>query len=65
MAAYDLNRDKLSLVLSRSCSAEHERDSRTDPYLGFFEFVHNVRRQGKALLGSLIELLVSKDPETQ
>ena len=28
-------------------------------YLGFFEFVHNVRRRGKALLGSLIELLVS------
>ena len=27
-------------------------------YLGFFEFVHNVRRQGKALLGALIELLV-------
>jgi transposase-like protein len=34
-------------------------------YLGFFEFVHNVRKRGKALLGSLIELLVSKDPETQ
>ena len=28
-------------------------------YLGFFEFVHNVRKRGKALLGSLIELLVS------
>ena len=28
-------------------------------YLGFFEFVHNVGRRGKALLGSLIELLVS------
>jgi transposase len=27
--------------------------------LGFFEFVHNVRRRGKALLGSLIELLVA------
>jgi transposase-like protein len=27
-------------------------------YLGFFESVHNVRRRGKALLGSLIELLV-------
>jgi transposase-like protein len=25
-------------------------------YLGFFEFVHNVRRRGKALLGSLIGL---------
>ena len=28
-------------------------------YLGFFEFVHNVRRRGKALLRSLIELLVT------
>ena len=28
-------------------------------YLGFFEFVHNVRRRGKALLGALIELLVT------
>ena len=28
-------------------------------YLGFFEFVHNVRRRGKALLGSLVALLVA------
>ena len=28
-------------------------------YLGFFEFVHNVRKRGKALLPALIELLVS------
>ena len=28
-------------------------------YLGFFEFVHNVSKRGKALLGALIELLVS------
>jgi transposase-like protein len=28
-------------------------------YLGFFEFVHNVRRRGKELLRSLIELLVA------
>ncbi len=28
-------------------------------YLGFFEFVHNIRRRGKALLGSLIGLLVT------
>ena len=27
-------------------------------YLGFFEFIHNVRRRGKALIHSLIELLV-------
>jgi transposase-like protein len=30
--------------------------------LGFFEFVHNVRRRGKALLGALIELLVTPPP---
>ena len=34
-------------------------------YLGFFEFVHNVRKRGKALLGALIELLVSQDPGSQ
>ena len=34
-------------------------------YLGFFEFVHNVRKRGKALLGARIELLVSKDPGIQ
>src|SRR4051794_17611232 len=28
-------------------------------YLGFFEFVHNVRARGKAVLGALIGLLVS------
>ena len=28
-------------------------------YLGFFEFVHNVRRRGKALLEALISLLVA------
>jgi transposase len=28
-------------------------------YLGFFEFVHNVRKRGKALLGALMELLVT------
>src|SRR5262245_48766736 len=27
-------------------------------YLGFFEFVHNVHKRGKALLGALMELLV-------
>lgn len=27
-------------------------------YLGFFEFVHNARKRGKALLSSLVELLV-------
>ena len=28
-------------------------------YLGFFEFVHNVRKRGKALLGSLLTLLLT------
>ena len=27
-------------------------------YLGVFEFIHNVRKRGKALLGSLVQLLV-------
>ncbi len=33
-------------------------------YLGFFEFVHNVRKRGKALLGSLVQLLVAKTLES-
>lgn len=28
-------------------------------YLGFFEFMHNARRRGKALLGSLLETIFS------
>lgn len=28
-------------------------------YLGFFQFVHNVRRRGKALLGALVAALLS------
>jgi transposase-like protein len=28
-------------------------------YLGFFEFVHNIRKRGKALLASLVALLVA------
>ncbi len=28
-------------------------------YLAFFEFVHNIRRCGKALLGSLLALLLA------
>jgi transposase len=28
-------------------------------YLGFFQFVHNVRRRGKALLGALIAAIVA------
>jgi transposase len=28
-------------------------------YVGFFAFVHNVRRRGKALLGALLDLLLT------
>jgi transposase len=28
-------------------------------YLGFFDFVHNLRKRGKALLASLVQLLVA------
>jgi len=28
-------------------------------YLGFFEFVHNAKKRGKALLGSLLEVLLT------
>jgi transposase-like protein len=28
-------------------------------YLGFFQFVHNARRRGKALLGALVAALVA------
>ena len=31
-------------------------------YLGFFEFVHNARKRGKALLGALVGLLVKPTP---
>ncbi len=31
-------------------------------YLGFFEFVHDVRRRGKALLGALVGLLLKPSP---
>ncbi len=31
-------------------------------YLGFFEFVHNIRRRGEALLESLVGLLLKPSP---
>jgi len=36
-------------------------------YLGFFEFVHNIRRRGRALLGSLLDTLLQPVacPQTQ
>jgi transposase len=38
---------------------EGQRSKKLPLYLGFFQFVHNARRRGKALLGSLIEALVA------
>ena len=32
-------------------------------YVGFFQFVHNVRRRGKALLRSLVEALAAANLE--
>jgi transposase-like protein len=48
--------------LQRSWLRPHRRgisQERLPLYLGFFEFAHNVRRRGKAPLGSRIELLVA------
>ena len=39
--------------------ATKQRDNALPLYLGFFEFVHNARRRGKALLGALIAALVT------
>jgi hypothetical protein len=32
-------------------------------YLGFFEFAHNARKRGEALLGVLLETLLSISPK--
>ena len=40
--------------ISQACGTA----ARLPLYLGFFEFVHNARRRGKALLGALIAALV-------
>ncbi len=32
-------------------------------YLGFFEFVHNAKKRGKALLGALLVTLLSTSPK--
>ncbi len=34
-------------------------------HLGFFEFVHNVRRRGRALLGSLLDTILQPEPSPQ
>lgn len=43
----------------------HQVQEKLPVYLGFFEFVHNLRKRGKALLGALMELLVTYDPGVQ
>jgi transposase len=40
--------------ISQACGTA----ARLPLYLGFFEFVHNARRRGKALLGALVAALV-------
>jgi transposase-like protein len=44
--------------LLRSWLRPHRGISQESPpvYLGFFEFAHNVRKRGKAILGSLLTL---------
>ena len=53
--------DDLSWSLLRSWLRPHRGVSQEKLpwYLGFFEFVHNVRRRGKALLHSLLATLVA------
>jgi len=36
---------------------------RLPAYVGFFQFIHNVRRRGNSLLRSLVEALVAINPE--
>jgi hypothetical protein len=38
---------------------KHHPQEKLPLSLGFFEFVHNVRKRGKALLPALLELLVT------
>ena len=38
---------------------------RLTAYVGFFQFVRNVRQRGKTLLCSLVETLVNVNPETE
>jgi len=47
--------------LLRSWLRPHRGISQDKPplYLGFFQFVHNARRRGKALLGALVAALVA------
>jgi transposase len=44
--------------ISQACGTA----ARLPDYLGFFQFVHNARQRGKALLGALVSALVA-DPD--
>ena len=46
-------------ALRHLAGPEGQRSKKLPLYLGFFEFVHNARQRGKALLGSLVEALVA------
>jgi transposase-like protein len=48
-----------SLLRSWLCPHRDISQEKLPFYLSFFEFVHNVRKRGKALLPALIELLLS------
>ena len=48
-----------SLLRSWLCPHRGISQKKLPLYLGFFEFVHNVRRRGKALLASLLAMLVT------
>jgi hypothetical protein len=59
-----------STVTGRSCGVGFAHiggisQGQLPVYLGFFEFVHNVRKRGTALRPALIELLVTYDPGIQ
>ena len=53
--------------LLRSWQRPHRGISqeRLPDYVGFFQFVHNVRRRGNSLLRSLVEALVNINPQTE
>ncbi len=73
-AAGEFARTRMAMVSAKSMSTRSRASGRCSArgcaphrgvsqeklplYLGFFEFVHNVRKRGKALLGALIGLLV-------
>ena len=47
------------IYCSRNPHRQHDPQEQLPLYLGFFEFVHNVKKQGTTLLHALIELLIT------